>query len=709
VRRLFSIFFVFSILSLSASGNRLLTEIKDIRTYLWDPHASGKHFDITGDVAFVCGGIQTRIDVLDGNRFCTFWSHPDVVRSVKSGMSVRLCGTLEKSSDEILAETHACTSPFVQECRILATDFQRRFDEISSERLVSRDSHDRAIAVRGILSGVRPDELNPNWNWFALRTQTGKVFVATPEIENPLKALKALTDAEIIVKGFAAPSQRPSSFVGFYILPVGPAGVTCLVPPPTDPQSCPPLPEQFQNGRIIPAPQMPGILHRQRVRGQAIGQGGNRIFLLTDSGYFCSIAPEAPTGRIVPGTLVTAAGFCERSTIDLELTEAIVRFDDSVTNVLLRGATIKASDLFAAKEGKSPFDPMRQGSVVSLSGLVANSRESILHDGIIRLACGVHTVPVDISILMDALSEVSDACYQLTVTGVCFGSFTSGQSTSDLPVFTGFTIYPRVPEDIVIVSRPSWWTAGRLLAVILALVVMLVAILIWNRSLAVLSSRRGKRLYLEAIAHTKAELKVEERTHLAVELHDALSQTLTGVALQIDSASLANRGGNARVGQVLEVAKSMLSSCRRELHNCLWDLRSRTFEEKDMTEAVMRTLAPYSDGVEISVRFNVPRSLFEETQSHAILRMVRELAVNAINHGHATRLWIAGEHHDGTVSFSVRDNGCGFDPNAAPGPQQGHFGLQGVRERLEKLDGKMDIQSDPGRGTKISVRLRIQG
>ena len=89
--------------------------------------------------------------------------------------------------------------------------------------------------------------------------------------------------------------------------------------------------------------------------------------------------------------------------------------------------------------------------------------------------------------------------------------------------------------------------------------------------------------------------------------------------------------------------------------------------------------------------------------------MVREFAVNAIDHGHATRLWIAGEHHDGMVSFSVRDNGCGFDLGAAPGPRQGHFGLQGVRERLDKLSGNLEIRSEPGKGTKVSIRFRIQG
>ena len=88
-----------------------------------------------------------------------------------------------------------------------------------------------------------------------------------------------------------------------------------------------------------------------------------------------------------------------------------------------------------------------------------------------------------------------------------------------------------------------------------------------------------------------------------------------------------------------------------------------------------------------------------------MLRIIRELVVNAIRHGGAKSIKVAGEYHDGTVSFSVRDNGFGFDPATAPGPLQGHFGLQGVRERLDKFNGNLMIDSRPGKGTRIFVTL----
>ena len=152
-------------------------------------------------------------------------------------------------------------------------------------------------------------------------------------------------------------------------------------------------------------------------------------------------------------------------------------------------------------------------------------------------------------------------------------------------------------------------------------------------------------------------------------------------------------------------ARQLLASCRRELRDCLWDLRSRTFDEKDMTEAIERTLEPHSVSAKISVRFNVPRESLSDSTTHAILHIVRELVVNAIRHGKATEIKVAGESHEGTISFSVKDNGCGFDPSAAPGPNEGHFGLLGIRERLKALHGTFTVESALGKGAKFKVTI----
>ena len=125
-----------------------------------------------------------------------------------------------------------------------------------------------------------------------------------------------------------------------------------------------------------------------------------------------------------------------------------------------------------------------------------------------------------------------------------------------------------------------------------------------------------------------------------------------------------------------------------------------------MNETIRRTLLPSVKGVALKIRFNVPRDRFTDNTTHTVLRIIRELAINGIRHGGATEILIAGTSEYGGIVFSVRDNGSGFDPDLAPGVLQGHFGLEGIRERVRALGGTLAIDSAVGKGTKTTVRLR---
>ena len=91
--------------------------------------------------------------------------------------------------------------------------------------------------------------------------------------------------------------------------------------------------------------------------------------------------------------------------------------------------------------------------------------------------------------------------------------------------------------------------------------------------------------------------------------------------------------------------------------------------------------------------------------AYTMLRIIRELVINAIRHGKARHIRIAGSHGDEKLRFSVTDDGIGFDPAAAPGVLQGHFGISGVRERAEQMNGSFEIDSSPGRGARATITL----
>ena len=130
-----------------------------------------------------------------------------------------------------------------------------------------------------------------------------------------------------------------------------------------------------------------------------------------------------------------------------------------------------------------------------------------------------------------------------------------------------------------------------------------------------------------------------------------------------------------------------------------------TLEDEDVNDAIRRTLAPFVGNADLQIRFNVPRARLTDNVAHNLLRIVRELVVNAIKHGHATTIKVAGTLADSLLNFSVRDNGCGFDPNTCPGMAQGHFGIQGIRERIKRLNGSLSYDSSPNTGTKAVVTI----
>jgi signal transduction histidine kinase len=143
------------------------------------------------------------------------------------------------------------------------------------------------------------------------------------------------------------------------------------------------------------------------------------------------------------------------------------------------------------------------------------------------------------------------------------------------------------------------------------------------------------------------------------------------------------------------------------LRNCLWDLRNLSLDERNLETAIRKTLAPHTRDTQIEVSFDVPRTRLSDNTAHAILRIIRELVLNAVRHGRASVIRIVGGIDGEFLRFSVIDNGCGFDPDNCSGIMQGHFGLEGIRERAGLLSGALTIESSPGKGTAATVTIPL--
>jgi len=434
--------------------------------------------------------------------------------------------------------------------------------------------------------------------------------------------------------------------------------------------------------------------------------GGRYLLLKTDRQRIIRVSLQTP---VLPdcNTRICTLGLPTTDFYNLNLLHGQWKHAGNLRHPSETAADISPRALIINNRGQPQLKVKNHGKSLRIIGIVrylpcgsttADERLLVESDGML--------VPIDTSSHSDIISELAIGCH-VRIAGTCVMNADDWRIDSTEWQPSGFFLVPRTADDIVILSRPPWWTPGRLMALLGIFVAALLGVIGWNVSLNRRAKAKGQELAAEQLAHVTSELKVNERTRLAVELHDALSQTLTGVSMQIDTAAGAAEGKMPTVTRCLHLASRTIDACRMELRNTLWDLRSAALDEPSMDAAIRKTLCQNLAGIDLSVRFNVPRETFSDNTAHAILKIIRELATNALRHGKASSLKIAGAVEGDKLLFSVKDNGCGFDPDLAPGIAQGHFGLQGVAERLERLNGEMTIDSIPGKGTKVTIILPI--
>ena len=403
---------------------------------------------------------------------------------------------------------------------------------------------------------------------------------------------------------------------------------------------------------------------------------------------------------------MTAAGYPETDLFRVNLSRAVIREDAQSPAPAQEPAITDLRTIFDAIPGTGTLDHLCHGRLLRCRGTVQSVPSPESAQRRLLLACGPFKLPVDLGLHPETAADLALGT-EIEVTGRCLLEIDNWRPDDIFPRIRNLVAVIRSPDDIRILARPPWWTPNRLLLMLGLLLVVVIAIVIWNTLLRRAIARRSTELESEISARIGANLKVYERTRLAVELHDTISQNLTGVAMRLRTAAIVAESNPPAVVQQIALAGMTLDACREDLRNCLWDLRNLTLDEENVDEAIRKTLAPHIEDAELHVRFRVPRERMSDNTTHTIFSIVRELAVNAVRHGHATQIRVAGAIDGAQLKFSVADNGCGFDPDTRPGMAEGHFGLQGIQERLKQFGGSLSISSASGQGSKFTASLAL--
>ena len=561
------------------------------------------------------------------------------------------------------------------------------------------------IRIRGVVRDVFLDEIDPSWIYIVIGSGRGSVSTALNISQTDRSDLTDIEGSEVAISGICrrlrGERRSGSRHMLRRILGIpNMAGIEMLHPPPNDPFDAPGI-ESTRNM----SPEELSATGMRSACGKVLAVWSpNHLLLTTPQGGVlrCDIK-----GGVMPkcDESVDVAGLPTTDLFRINLARAIWRKSAKTAKPSAeKPERITAEQLFTDENGKPMIQTKYHGRRITVSGIVRSMPTEGSPEGRIYLESGRFTLPIDVSTVPGVLKTLSLGC-EIAVTGICVTETDAWSPYASFPHIRDVFLVPQTETGIAILRQPSWWTPQRLLAAIAALLALTLGVIGWSISLRRLAERRGKELAEESIARAETDMKVLESTRLAVELHDSVAQNLTGVAMELEAARQYEQGAHPELLNHFGIAWRTLKSCREELRNCLWDLRNNALEEADMESAIRKTLLPHIKGVTLAIRFKVPRQKLSDNTAHAMLRIIRELALNGIRHGGAKTIRIAGGIDGNTLEFSVRDDGCGFDPENCPGVDDGHFGLQGIRERVMQLGGTLSIESEIGKGTKTTVRI----
>ncbi len=200
---------------------------------------------------------------------------------------------------------------------------------------------------------------------------------------------------------------------------------------------------------------------------------------------------------------------------------------------------------------------------------------------------------------------------------------------------------------------------------------------------------------------------LEEREHIAAELHDSLAQTLGYLYLQIDRLVEEAPGGSYNQVQVrLAQLQEIVGLATQEVRQFISQLRDVAPAPAPLGQYLRNEVGSLEKELTVRVSLSLDgaeRTPVSATEGAEVARILGEALRNAQRHGGANTVDVSFQRQNGEARLAIRDDGRGFDPDRPPLDGRSHFGLSVMRARAARLGGRLDIESAPGRGTRVEL------
>lgn len=560
--------------------------------------------------------------------------------------------------------------------------------------------------LEGVVQSAEDLHQKPEKTRLIVATRTARIPVYSLE---PIEDASMLVDAEIAVSGvvFTYFNSR-GECVGARLGILNRADITVTKAAPTDSFA---VPEKPVDSLHSFSPEGDN-LHRVRCSGIVTLVRPGLFFYIQDGRRGVRVESRS-TLPLEPGDAVEVSGFVEMADHFGKICEATVR------KVGHRERPAPAN-----LERKHVLGTTRPGILTNaddvdglfgrLTGKLVKIDLSQVREPRLLVESEGHVVPVIVTRSADGTlpAEFRPGC-DLEADGVFRVELSSQWPAQEYPFPTNFHVLADSPRDIRITRAAPWWTPARLWILSSAVCVALVGTLAWNRLLRrkveIRSAELAQAIQARREAAVKFDATLAERERLAADLHDNLEQLLTSLALQLEAGSALREKAPDRSAAHLHIATQLAARSREETRRSVWNLRTQSLDGHSLLEALEETAELFRGGLApaIKVRAEGISDPISDVIAANLLLLAREAITNALKHAGASRIDIVVRSTPEVVQVCIEDDGCGFDESSAPGPQQGHFGLLGMRERVKRLGGSVEIRSEAGKGTCIIAAVPL--
>jgi signal transduction histidine kinase len=233
-------------------------------------------------------------------------------------------------------------------------------------------------------------------------------------------------------------------------------------------------------------------------------------------------------------------------------------------------------------------------------------------------------------------------------------------------------------------------------------------------------SRVNENLQAEILKHKESEVarlqllrrlvtaQEEERRRISRELHDQTGQHLTALLLGLKTLNKQSGNGSASLHKWLLQLQNLTERLVDEAHHLAWELRPAALDDLGLETALANYVEKWSERSSISLDFHsgLSKLRLPTPIETAVFRIVQEALTNVLKHAQADRVSVMLEYRNDELLVIVEDNGRGFQPEAPmTEKERDGLGLVGIRERVALVGGTLNIESEPGSGTTLVIRI----